>query len=163
MASHPAWKKHERKVARRAGTERTPLSGLNSRHDTNSDSLSEEFYIEAKWTGAKSSKFYLLAREIRAMKKVNALRITIDGMEMIAFESSKKDITVVDIDVEDHKAWKRWGVWSFFRSDVCAKGDRENKIPLLSIKMKGKRGEVVLCRAVEFERVKEVFHWHKEN
>jgi hypothetical protein len=42
------WKTFERIVARDFGTERNPLSGENSRHDTNSDSLHKRVYIEAK-------------------------------------------------------------------------------------------------------------------
>ena len=42
------WKKFELDVARDFGTERNPLSGENSRHETNSDSLHKNVYIEAK-------------------------------------------------------------------------------------------------------------------
>jgi hypothetical protein len=42
------WKQFELIVAREFGTERNPLSGENSRHDTNSDSLHPRVYIEAK-------------------------------------------------------------------------------------------------------------------
>jgi len=41
------WKKGERKISRMFGTERTPLSGINSRQ-TFSDSLSKYLYIEIK-------------------------------------------------------------------------------------------------------------------
>ena len=41
------WKKLEQKVARLRGTERTPLSGGNSRL-TRSDTLDETFFIECK-------------------------------------------------------------------------------------------------------------------
>ncbi len=42
------WKQFESTVARDFGSERNPLSGENSRHDTNSDALHEKVYIEAK-------------------------------------------------------------------------------------------------------------------
>jgi len=41
------WKKLEQKVARLRGTERTPLSGGNSR-ETRSDTLDDIFFIECK-------------------------------------------------------------------------------------------------------------------
>jgi hypothetical protein len=44
----PAWKQQERAVARYWGTERTPLSGSNSRHATHSDTLHPTVYIEFK-------------------------------------------------------------------------------------------------------------------
>ena len=42
-----SWKVFERKVARMFGTERTPLSGGNSRH-TRSDTLHPELFVECK-------------------------------------------------------------------------------------------------------------------
>jgi hypothetical protein len=52
VVKHPtsktSWKGFERTVAKFFGTERVPLSGSNSRHNTNSDSLHEELYIECK-------------------------------------------------------------------------------------------------------------------
>ena len=42
-----SWKGVERKVARSLGTERTPLSGGNSKH-TRSDTLHEKLFIETK-------------------------------------------------------------------------------------------------------------------
>jgi hypothetical protein len=48
MSGEPAWKKVERAVAHFWGTERTPLSGGNSRHGTHSDTLHPKVYIELK-------------------------------------------------------------------------------------------------------------------
>lgn len=42
-----SWKKLEQKIARLRGTERTPLSGGNSRY-TRSDTLDNTFFIECK-------------------------------------------------------------------------------------------------------------------
>ena len=43
----PAWKKHERRTAKKIGTNRNPLSGGASRH-TRSDTLHDKLYIECK-------------------------------------------------------------------------------------------------------------------
>jgi hypothetical protein len=43
-----SWKALERRIAAAFGTRRTPLSGSNSGHDTDSDTLSDRYYIEAK-------------------------------------------------------------------------------------------------------------------
>lgn len=49
MSTHRnTWKRMERVVAQFFGSRRTPLSGSNSGHDTNSDSLHPHVYIEAK-------------------------------------------------------------------------------------------------------------------
>ena len=47
MTSRSTWKKRERNIAKDLGTDRTPLSGSNSRH-TSSDTLSDIFYVESK-------------------------------------------------------------------------------------------------------------------
>ena len=46
--SKVCWKSFERKVAGFFGTKRVPLSGSNSGHNTNSDSMHDELYIECK-------------------------------------------------------------------------------------------------------------------
>lgn len=46
--SKSCWKSFERTVADFFGTRRVPLSGSNSGHGTNSDSLHPQFYIECK-------------------------------------------------------------------------------------------------------------------
>lgn len=52
IVKHPtsksAWKSFERLVASFFGTKRVPLSGINSGHGTNSDSLHPKIYIECK-------------------------------------------------------------------------------------------------------------------
>lgn len=46
--SKSTWKSFERQVANFFGTKRVPLSGSNSGHGTNSDSLHPKLYIECK-------------------------------------------------------------------------------------------------------------------
>lgn len=46
--SSTTWKQFERDVAGEFGTKRVPLSGSNSGHNTNSDSLHPDLYIECK-------------------------------------------------------------------------------------------------------------------
>lgn len=49
--SSSSWKSFERLVASFFGTKRVPLSGSNSGHGTNSDSLHPRLYIECKVRG----------------------------------------------------------------------------------------------------------------
>ena len=49
--SKSCWKSFERIVANYFGTKRVPLSGSNSGHSTNSDSLHPKLYIECKVRG----------------------------------------------------------------------------------------------------------------
>lgn len=46
--SKTCWKSFERLVAKFFGTKRVPLSGSNSGHNTNSDSMHDTLYIECK-------------------------------------------------------------------------------------------------------------------
>jgi hypothetical protein len=82
-----SWKKLEQKVARLRGTERTPLSGGNSRQ-TRSDKLDDTFFIECKL---------------------------------------RKDPAV----------------WNLYEQ-VEELAKKENKIPVLVIKKKGKHGELFI-------------------
>jgi len=81
------WKRLEQKVARMRGTERTPLSGRNSKQ-TRSDTLDDTFFIECKL---------------------------------------RKDPAV-------------WNLYE--RIEELAK--KENKIPVLVIKKKGRHGELFI-------------------
>lgn len=47
MTSRSTWKGLERKISKSLGTERTPLSGGNSKQ-TRSDTLSDKFFCEVK-------------------------------------------------------------------------------------------------------------------
>jgi len=82
-----SWKKLEQKVARLRGTERTPLSGGNSKQ-TRSDTLDDTFFIECKL---------------------------------------RKDPAI----------------WNLYEQ-VEALAKKENKIPVLVIKKKGKHGELFI-------------------
>jgi hypothetical protein len=71
-----SWKREERRIAKMFHTERTPLSGGNSRHTT-SDTLSLEFYVESKlW---KDVPFWKLFYEeiVPEAKKENKIPILI--------------------------------------------------------------------------------------
>ena len=54
----PAWKAAERRIAEMFFSERTPLSGSNSKH-TKSDTLSDQFYVEAKYREFHSARTLL--------------------------------------------------------------------------------------------------------
>lgn len=60
------WKRSERELARYFGTERTPLSGGNSKH-TRSDSLHEKLYLENKTQ--MRSRIWTLYRDAKAKAK----------------------------------------------------------------------------------------------
>jgi len=49
MTSRGTWKRFERQVAAGQGTVRTPLSGMNSGHNTSADTLHNKIYSEAKY------------------------------------------------------------------------------------------------------------------
>lgn len=100
--SKSAWKHFERVVADFFGTKRVPLSGSNSGHGTNSDSLHPKLYIECKVRGKfalwrlfddtekkakvenklpvvavkqKGEKGYLLVIRPQDLEKINEIRL----------------------------------------------------------------------------------------
>jgi len=99
-----SWKKLEQKVARLRGTERTPLSGGNSR-ETWSDTLDDTFFIECKL---------------------------------------RKDPAV----------------WNLYEQ-VEELAKKENKIPVLVIKKKGKHGELFIVNDRYFNTFIE--NWEANN
>lgn len=72
--SKSAWKSFERVVAEFFGTRRVPLSGSNSGHGTNSDSLHDKLYIECKLRG-KISLWQLFEDTEKKAKQENKIPI----------------------------------------------------------------------------------------
>lgn len=72
--SKSSWKQLERVVAEFFGTRRVPLSGSNSGHGTNSDSLHDKLYIECKLRG-KISLWALFEDTERKAKQENKIPV----------------------------------------------------------------------------------------
>lgn len=98
--SKSAWKQLERRVAEMFGTKRVPLSGSNSGHNTNSDSLHPKLYIECK-----------LRQKI--------------------------------------------AIWQLFE-DTERKAKAEDKIPIVAIKQKGAKGELLVIRPHDLQKIAEI-------
>lgn len=106
--SKECWKSFERTVATYFGTRRVPLSGSNSGHGTNSDSLHPKLYIECKvrnkialWQlftdtekkakvegkvpvvaiKQKGEKGYLLVMRPEDLEKINGIRVESSSVE----------------------------------------------------------------------------------
>lgn len=106
--SKECWKSFERTVATYFGTRRVPLSGSNSGHGTNSDSLHPKLYIECKvrskialWQlftdtekkakvegkvpvvaiKQKGEKGYLLVMRPEDLEKINEIRLESSSVE----------------------------------------------------------------------------------
>lgn len=98
--SKTTWKGFERLVASFFGTKRVPLSGSNSGHNTNSDSLHSELYIECK---------------VRAKFSLQTL-----------FEDTEKKAKI------------------------------ENKLPIVAIKEKGRKGYLLVIRPSDLEKISDI-------
>lgn len=98
--SKTTWKSLERRVADMFGTKRVPLSGSNSGHNTNSDSLHPKLYIECK-----------LRQKI--------------------------------------------AIWQLFE-DTERKAKAEDKIPIVAIKQKGAKGELLVIRPHDLQKIAEI-------
>lgn len=101
MTHKRTWQKFESLVASLFGTKRVPLSGSNSGHNTHSDSMHPDIYIECK------------------------LR-------------------------------ESFSLWKLFE-DTEKKARKENKIPLVAIKEKGKNGLLFIIRPEDIKRLSELY------
>ena len=81
--SKNCWKNFERTVAKDFGTKRVPLSGSNSGHNTNSDTLHEKLYIECKVRNSFSlwSLFTDTEKKAKVENKIPVVAIKEKGKE----------------------------------------------------------------------------------
>ena len=96
-----AWKALERRIAAEFGTKRTPLSGRNSGHGTESDTLSDRYYIEAKLRS--KLPFWAEWQRARASAKRERKR------PLLAFHKKGYPGTVVMLELEDFLEIERAG------------------------------------------------------
>ena len=92
--SKNTWKQFERDVAALFGTKRVPLSGSNSGHGTNSDTLHERLYIECK-VRQKISLWALFEdteKKAKAEKKTPVVAIKQKGSKGMLIVMRPKDI-----------------------------------------------------------------------
>lgn len=88
------WKRLERQVAKFFGTKRTPLSGQNSGHETNSDTLHPDLYIECKYRKrfALCELFQDTERKAKKEKKVPVVAIKQHGQRNFLLLVRPKDL-----------------------------------------------------------------------
>ena len=132
------WKTYELKVARFFGTERTPLSGINSRHDTSSDTLHASLYLEAKSVSTlKSSNGWILRwlTKLGFPRGMVSCRITEDDWLYVLHSSALDEDPPVPEQVGKPPAacMRLW-------EDTLGKAVQEQKAALLALFCKGKRG-----------------------
>ena len=147
-----SWKAYERRVARYFGSERTPLSGGNSRH-TRSDSLHERLYIECK----SNMQIKILSDwgDLRRRAKATGSKVVAfypDGLPGVLFHSEalpayKSDRpTVLDILQYNYcqLEYNRDAIVRLYE-DTAGKAAQEGKIPLLAIGQKNRPGFWIFC------------------
>jgi len=84
-----AWKAFERRIAKSLGTDRTPLSGVTSRH-TSSDTLHPDLYVECKQRGHSATCTWFRQTRLQAKKE--------EKMPVIALHQSGSPYTLAVID-----------------------------------------------------------------
>ena len=147
-----SWKAYERKVARFFGSERTPLSGGNSRH-TRSDSLHERLYIECKSNMQIKilSDWGDLRRRAKATESIPVVFYP-DGLPSVLFHSDSLPIytsdspTVLDILQCNHciLQHKHDAIMRLY-DETQGKAAKEGKVPLLAIGQKNRPGFWIFC------------------
>ena len=87
-----SWKVFERTVARMFGTERTPLSGGNSRH-TRSDTLHSKLFVECK--KHKKMAIHKLFRETKELADLE------NKVPVVITKETGKQFTLVTARIQD--------------------------------------------------------------
>jgi len=85
------WKAHERRIAKKFGTVRTPLSGGNSKM-TQSDTLHKTFYIEDK-TRARFAVLTVMHDAEKKAKKEGKIPLVV-----IHEHRAKQDYVIISLD-----------------------------------------------------------------
>lgn len=101
--SKSTWKSFERTVAALFGTKRVPLSGSNSGHGTNSDTLHEKLYIECKVRQKISlwSLFEDTEKKAKAEKKTPVVAIKQKGSKGMLLLVRPKDLKKILKEIQD--------------------------------------------------------------
>jgi hypothetical protein len=95
MTSRNTWKAGERRVAAVFGTERTPLSGGNSKH-TRSDTLHDKLFIEIKMRARQAVWTLFRETEVLARKE--------DKIPVLALQEKHKPGFLLVMRPEDIRA-----------------------------------------------------------
>lgn len=163
--TEPAWKVFERRVARFLGAERNPLSGRNAKHSA-SDSLHPTLYIESKyfkdysiitnWYEAKKhakkeGKPPLIIIEI---KKHSMMWLLVHSSNLLEVAEAVKPglpeiISSLYIEIKCRKRFAIITEW--YRAKELA--EKEDKIPVVAIGIKKKRGFWLLAKELHLLKV----------
>lgn len=133
------WKVYERRTARFFGVERTPLSGINSRHDTTSDTLHPTLYIECKSAAGPTGSNGYIWRWLKRLDwpgKHRLVREYVGGRYFYMVRSSSLLIPMTPIGGNRDMPPPAVKLMT----DVRLAAAREHKAPLLALFGKGKRG-----------------------
>lgn len=170
------WKAAERSVAKLFNTRRTPLSGMNSGHDTNADTLHPKLYIEVKY-----SQHWPLVDTLKALR-AKATGCWSAVLVVGKKNGSKEMYTVLFLEdlnryfgsltteaLTAEELANRFlqsnnpGVVSVARSrpitifeDAATKAKRERKIPFVALRSKGSPLTLLILRLDEGETLRAV-------
>ena len=129
-ATTARWKAFERKVGKWIGVRRTPLSGRNSGHDTGSDTLHKELYMEAKTVEKNAGSNAWVFKLLCDLKPGDVMEFDDDLIGIHSSGEHNGKVVFPSIDEIDTLVYNN--AWD--------NAEEEGKLPLLALKVKGKRG-----------------------
>lgn len=130
------WKVCERRAAKFFGTNRTPLSGINSRHDTSSDTLHPRLYIEVKSASGPTGSNGWLWRWLKGLGWHKGLVKITDGL--YCAHSSYVQAQDGKFAKSSTRNFPDQG-WNLY-DEVFEASQREHKVPLIALFCKRQRG-----------------------
>lgn len=140
------WKAFERLVGKWVGARRTPLSGRNSGHDTGSDTLHKELYMEAKTVEKNAGTNAWVFKLLRDVSPGDLIHVDDD---LIGIHSSgNRDGRLIYVSMDEIDTLVYNNAWDNARD--------EGKRPLLALKIKGQQGFWLVGEECDVMRVFEI-------
>lgn len=138
------WKSVELRLARMFGTNRTPLSGGNSRH-TRSDTLHPRLFIELKHGNSSA-----ITTMWETWSKDTCVLIRSHGTVLTMLHTSNlKRMATKLIEIER----KNFGAITLYNSTVEL-AILEDKIPVVALHKKGTKGFLFIAKTTDFEHIR---------
>lgn len=142
MRATKTWKTVELRIAKDFGTDRTPLSGINSKH-TGSDTLHDKLFIEVK-----HGKNHIIEMAYKLWRKFHIIHLKSFDGEGFMYEKTDIMRTVeMGLKMKPLTVFRtNSSIMTLYRK-TAIKARTENKIPLVVLHATGATGYLIISKA----------------
>ena len=142
MKATKTWKTVELRIAKDFGVERTPLSGINSKH-TGSDTLHETFYVEVK-----HGKNHIIEMAYKLWRKFHIIHLkSFDGEGFMYHKEDIMRTVEMGLKMKPLTVFRtNSSIMTLYRK-TAIKARAENKISLVALHATGATGYLIISKA----------------